>query len=150
MKNKARTAKKKNEKRESHVGAFFDLDHTLLRTNSGILWGWIIFKKGKMPFRFFLNAAILGPFYKIGLLSFRFIMKRMFKGIKGKDAGKILKITRTYFRKNMNELFRPKMLQRIGWHKAQGHKIIIITQTFDFIAKMFAKDLGAIEVYSTE
>lgn len=138
------------KKAKNKTAAFFDLDHTILNTNSGIYWGWLMIKNGKMPVRFFLNASFFGVLYKLKLCSFRFLMKRLFNSVKGKDATKIVELTRKGFRKNLNYLLRPKMLQRIGWHKAQGHKIIIITQTFDFIAKLFAKDLGASYVYSTE
>jgi len=140
----------KQVKTKSKVGAFFDLDHTLLNQNTGIVWGWMLIKKGKMPVRFFLNAAFFGLLYELKLYSFRQLMKRLFSSVKGKDANEILRLTKKYFAGSKDYLLRPKMLQKIGWHKAQGHKIIIITQSFDFIAKIFAKDLGAIRVYSTE
>jgi len=142
--------KKSVKMKKNNIAAFFDLDHTLINKNTGIVWGWMLIKKGKMPVMFFINAAFFGLLYEMKLYSFRQLMKRLFKTMKGRNASEILKLTNSYFKGNKDYLLRPKMLQRIGWHKAQGHRIIIITQTFDFIAKIFAKDIGASKVYSTE
>jgi putative phosphoserine phosphatase/1-acylglycerol-3-phosphate O-acyltransferase len=132
------------------IGAFFDLDDTILRKNTAISWGKLMFFKGDLPGSFFFNAFFYGALYKIGLYPFDLLMKKLFSGLKGKSAKKTLKLTKEYFEKNKILLYRPKLLQQVGWHKAQKHEIVIITQTFDFIAKVFAKDLGIKHVISTE
>jgi len=48
------------------TGAFFDLDHTILHTNSAVDWGKLVFFKGDLPLRFFFIAGLYGAIYKLG------------------------------------------------------------------------------------
>jgi HAD superfamily hydrolase (TIGR01490 family) len=132
------------------TGAFFDLDQTILTTNTSVKWGMLMFFKGDLPWKFFYLAALYGPLYKLKILPFELAMGKLISTLKGRSARRTLKITREYFEKRKILLYRPRLLQQIGWHKAKKHKIVIVTQTLDFIARIFAKDLGVKHFISTE
>lgn len=40
------------------------------------------------------------------------------------------------------EIIRPSMLRRIEWHRAQGHRCILISATFDFYLEPWARSAG--------
>jgi len=132
------------------TGAFFDLDNTLLSTNTSISWGFHMLRNGNLPVKFFLTAGFYGSLYKLKLYPFDLLMKMLLKTLKGKSAKKTLEITKDYFGKKKIFMYRPRMLQQVGWHKSKKHEIVILTQAFDFIAKIFAKDLGIKYLISSE
>jgi HAD superfamily hydrolase (TIGR01490 family) len=136
--------------KKKKTGAFFDLDDTILKGNSSVLWGFLMFRKGQLPFRFFFRAALYGGLYKLGLFPYDLAITKVIATLKGQSSVKAVRLTKIFFEKNKISMYRPRLLQQIGMHKGKKHEIVIITQTLDFIAKIFAKDLGIKHIISTE
>jgi putative phosphoserine phosphatase/1-acylglycerol-3-phosphate O-acyltransferase len=132
------------------TAAFFDLDNTIIKANTGIVWGKYMLLKGVLPFRFFLAAGFYGFMYKLGVYPFGKLIQKSFATVKGKDARKVISLTQDCFEGKKKKLYRRKLVEAIKWHQSQKHDVVIMTQTFDFIAKIFADDLGIKHLFSTE
>jgi phosphatidylglycerophosphatase C len=44
-----------------------------------------------------------------------------------------LKLTEDYFKKCFKSLLNPKAIDRINWHKNQGHEVWVISASYDFL-----------------
>jgi len=129
--------------------ALFDFDGTI--TNKDSFIKFIIFSKGYLPFLigFFLNLPIIIA-YKLRIISNskakEKIISYFFKGMSEKEFTKISKEYSLFYIKN---ILRKDALNRIDWHKAQGHKIIIISASIECWLKPWC-DLNDLELISTK
>ncbi|MBW3013887.1 HAD family phosphatase [Candidatus Woesearchaeota archaeon] len=137
--------------KKKKVAAFFDLDHTIIRYNSGIKWGIAMALGGKLPLKFMATVSVLGPLYIARIVRYEPLMTILVKRLKGVDAKKHLKDVHDYFDPLLKKKsVYPDMEKLIKWHKSKGHKVFMITQSLDFLADMFKKRLWIDDVYSTK
>jgi HAD superfamily hydrolase (TIGR01490 family) len=137
--------------KKKKVAAFFDLDHTIIRYNSGIKWGIAMSLAGKLPLKFMITVSFLGPLYLARIVRYEPLMTVLVKCLKGVDAKKHLKDVHDYFDPLLkNKSIYPDMEKLIKWHKSKGHKVFMITQSLDFLADMFKKKLWIDDTYSTK
>ncbi len=133
------------------IGAFFDLDHTIIRYNSGVKWGIAMALAGKLPLRFIIAVSFLGPLYLLKFLKYEPLMYCLVKCLKGVDADNHLKEVHKYFKPLLkNKSIYPEIEKIMKWHKKNGHKVFIITQSLDFLVDMYKKRLWIDDCYSTK
>ena len=46
---------------------------------------------------------------------------------KGMDEQQFQKVAKVYSPKHINTILRPKAMEKIAWHKEQGHKVVIVS-----------------------
>ena len=148
MKKKLRNVKK-IKKREKNIAVFFDLDKTLVKFNTAIRWGRFLLFKNKLPLSFVLTCFIYGTLYSLKLYDFSKMLTKLWRTMENQDARVILSLTNQLYFDPIKFIY-PDMKMILDSHRKKGHKIIIITQSFDFIAKIFAKKLKADAVASSE
>ncbi len=129
--------------------AFFDFDGTITTTDSYFqfllyCFGW----KGVIG-----KALNIIPI----LFSYAFefcdnetakqsITSTFFKGMKEEQFDKLCY---DFVENRLNKIIRPNAINKIKWHKEQGHKVYIVSASFSKYLKYFAKKYD-IEVIATE
>lgn len=107
--------------------AFFDLDETI--TSKDTYLEFIKFAVGKRNFYFGLlfHFAFIIPFLlnlyhgdKLKLRFFNFYLKRF-------TEKELLQLGAKFSREVLPKICYPKALEKLAWHKAQNHRIIILT-----------------------
>jgi|APSaa5957512535_1039671.scaffolds.fasta_scaffold51479_2 phosphatidylglycerophosphatase C len=113
------------------VLAFFDFDGTI--TTSDSLIKFIRFVVGDV--RFIYGLIILAPvliFYKLKLIpnykAKQAVLCYFFKGMIQED---FLQAANEYSLKHINDILRPKAMQKIRQHKDQGHKVVIVSASIE-------------------
>lgn len=111
--------------------AFFDFDGTITTDDS--LLKFIRFVVGNR--RFLVGLINLFPMlvlYKLKLIpnykAKQYLLSWYFKDMKKED---FFKVANEYSLKHINKIVRPKAIERINWHKKQGHKIVIVSASID-------------------
>ncbi len=121
------------------VAAFFDLDHTLLDTSSGLLY-----------IREALKQHLL-PWWVVGQVGLRYQLKRLDFGqahahLIGYVGRQGQRETAKFFAEWLPRRLYPRLTQagqaKIKWHQAQGHRVVILSASIEEIVKPVAEYLG--------
>lgn len=130
--------------------ALFDLDHTLLNTDSDHSWG-----------EFLVNEGLVDPVhhrqmndkfyddYKQGKLDPIAYNEFVFEFLTQHDETYLTELHQWFMQKVIRPQMRPKGFAAIEQHKQLGHEIVGITATSDFITAPIFREFGIIEIIAT-
>lgn len=122
--------------------AFFDLDKTILRVNSGEYLVRQAYRTGLMSTRDVLKGIYLAIMYKLGLKNTLRIIEDMAAWISGMSEQKISELTNHVFNTYLIDLIRPEIYKEIKFHKHNNAEVVILSATMPAICKLFAEHLG--------
>lgn len=115
--------------------ALFDLDNTILDTDSGRLFVTYSYKKKRMSFGELLWAYCLGFSYKTGLLDAETVIRKWavkYRGICEKD---IIEFSNIWFNEDVIGHIRIGAKKAIDDHNANGGKTVILSAASPYICK---------------
>uniref|UniRef100_UPI00404867AF HAD family hydrolase n=1 Tax=Algoriphagus sp. TaxID=1872435 RepID=UPI00404867AF len=129
--------------------ALFDFDGTI--TSKDSLFDFIRYAVG--DFRFFFGILLLLPMfvvYKLKIIP-NYVAKEelityFFKGYKD-DV--FINLAKEYSLTKLDNLVRAKAIDRILWHKKQGHKVVVVSASIDYWLSPWCK-LYNIDLLSTK
>lgn len=129
--------------------AAFDFDGTI--TSKDTLFDFIQFYAGKK--KLFKGLIILSPIlisYKLGRIKNDIAKQKLFSHFfKNLSIEEFNKISREYAHR-IREITRPEVLEKIKWHQAQRHTVIIVSASISNWIKPWAKEVGIEAVLATE
>jgi HAD superfamily hydrolase (TIGR01490 family) len=131
-----------------NVAAFFDLDDTLINTNSAVKLGVYLIKHRQISIFKFLYMVVLGSLYLLYLLPPGKMLEIHARLLKKESYLEYEKISDELF-KNPETFFNQKVLEKYIEHRKKGHKVFIITQTYHLLAHYFADILKPDELIAT-
>jgi phosphatidylglycerophosphatase C len=121
--------------------ALFDFDGTI--TTRDTLFEFIMYSKGKA--RFFSGFMLLAPvltLFKAGVISNskakQIVMAHFFKGT---SVAEFNNVCLAFANERVPPLIRPKALEEIRQHKANGHKVIIVSASPENWVRPWAESL---------
>ena len=130
--------------------ALFDLDHTLLNTDSDHSWG-----------EFLVNEGLVDPVhhrqmndqfyedYKAGQLDPIAYNEFVFQFFSRHDNAYLTELHQLFMQKVIRPQMRPQGFAAIEHHKALGHEIVGITATSDFITAPIFREFGITNIIAT-
>ena len=126
--------------------ALFDFDGTITKKDS--LFHFLRFAAGNI--RFYVGLLALSPTLfglKMGLLNAQKAKEKViYFYLKNKAKNNLQEIARIYTLSMLNSIFRKTALERLAWHKAQGHQIYIVSASAELWLEQWCKneDIGLI------
>ena len=130
--------------------ALFDLDHTLLNTDSDHSWGEFLVNEGVVdPFR---HRAMKNKFYedyKAGQLDPIAYNEFVFEFLTQHDNVYLTELHQLFMQKVIRPQMRPEGFKAIQRHKDAGHALVGITATSDFITAPIFREFGITEIIAT-
>lgn len=132
------------------AAAFFDIDYTITRINSGRRIIGYLYKKDLVNRQFFWEIISAFLLHKLGLMTDSRVVKLGAKFFRGKKKSEIKKIAEESFENMVKEEIYEEMTDIIKQHKKKKHKIIIITNEYDVLAELFRKYINADYILSSE
>ena len=128
---------------------FFDFDGTITTDDS--LLKFIRFVVGDR--RFLLGLVVLSPMlvlYKLKLIpnykAKQYMLSWFFKGMSKDD---FLKVANEYSLVHIDKILRPKAIEKINWHKNQGHKVVVVSASIEFWLRPWCEKNG-LELIATK
>ena len=116
---------------KSNKIALFDFDGTI--TTDDTLIKFVRFAVGDIKFA--TGIAILSPIliaYKLKLIpnykAKQYMLSYFFKGM---SEEKFQKICNNYSLNHIDTIIRPQAMEKILWHKKQGHKVVIVSASIE-------------------
>jgi HAD superfamily hydrolase (TIGR01490 family) len=129
--------------------SFFDFDGTITTDDS--LIKFIRFVIGDT--KFIIGMAVLSPMltaYKLKLIpnykAKQYMLSYFFKGM---SEEKFMQVANEYSLKHIDTILRPKAMERMQWHKEQGHKVVIVSASIACWLKPWC-DRNGLELIATK
>jgi putative phosphoserine phosphatase/1-acylglycerol-3-phosphate O-acyltransferase len=129
------------------IGAFFDMDNTVLRDSSGRLYLQYLRRKGLLSWPRWLAIGWQVGLYIMGLKSFPQLMARLMTQVTGADEAEAWRISAVWFDEMLRDYIAPAARARIDWHRQQGHRVAIVSASTPYAVCPVAHDLGLGDEY---
>jgi HAD superfamily hydrolase (TIGR01490 family) len=124
------------------VGAFFDMDKTLIAENSGTLLMKHRYELGEIGNLDLLKGVAVYLQYKLGVLDIRSWAQSVLAEYRGKREDEIEKQAREWFDQKVASALYPEAEQLVRGHAAAGHVVAIVSGATKFIVRPLAERLG--------
>jgi putative phosphoserine phosphatase / 1-acylglycerol-3-phosphate O-acyltransferase len=124
-----------------NTAAFFDLDDTLIKGNSGMKCAFYYFLSGRISFYRAIRIACSYFFYFIGKADPYRFFENIYAFLKGKSHKSEEKFCSRYFDKKIKQRIYVEAINEINWHKKQGHLVVIVTNSLDIMVSRIEKYL---------
>ncbi|MDL5364509.1 HAD family hydrolase [Xanthomonas sp. NCPPB 2654] len=122
--------------------ALFDFDHTVTIADSYARF----LRRVATPQQLARAKWSVGPWlasYRLGLVSAQAIRRRVTRVVfAGRAADEIAAQADAYARQVLPTLLRPEMMQRIAWHRTQGHRIALVSASLDLYLQPWCAEHG--------
>jgi len=124
------------------IGAFFDMDKTLIAENSGSLYMRYRYQRGEIGGLDLLRG--LGAYlqYKLGVLDIRNWTKRMMVQFRGQDEAGLEREARVWFEDVVARTIYPRAAELVREHEERGHVVAIVSGATKFVVRPLAERLG--------
>jgi HAD superfamily hydrolase (TIGR01490 family) len=123
--------------------AIFDLDNTLIAGDSDHLWGEFLCDRGIVDSDTFraTNAQFYAD-YQRGNLDIAAYAAFALGPLAGRTPASVEALQQAFMETCIEPLFLPAATTLINEHRAQGHRLLIITATNEFVTRPIADRLG--------
>jgi len=132
------------------VGAFFDIDHTVLEVNSGTKWVGYQWKSRRMKLPELLRALWWTAQYRFGMLDFEAMAGRVVAQYRGLEVAPFEQEVAQWFEREIAATICVEARERIAEHRAAGHVVALLTSATRFLSKPVGHTLGVEHVLCTE
>ena len=130
--------------------AIFDLDNTLIGCDSDHLWGDWLVEKGIVDAEHYKETN--DQFYvdyQNGSLDILAYLRFSLKVLADNDMAQLHFWREQFLAEKLDEMWLPKAAELVEKHRQQGHTLMIITATNDFVTAPLADRLGIDHLIAT-
>ncbi|MCC6748552.1 MAG: HAD family hydrolase [Deltaproteobacteria bacterium] len=124
------------------VGAFFDLDLTLLSVNSGALWFRRERRLGRLSRAQYARAVVYLLLYRANLLNMDEAMREALATIRGQSEETLRRLTEQWYEEEVAAHFAPGGVRAVEAHRRHGHRLVLLTSASSYEAELAAEQLG--------
>lgn len=121
--------------------AFFDMDRTLLRVDSGASWIRFLHRRGEVTRLGLIRLAYWMALYRLALLDLEAIATRLTAGIAGDAVDEMIAKCADWYESDLRHQVAPAALRAIERHRARGERIVLLTGSSQFAAEAVAGPL---------
>ncbi len=125
----------------SRIAAFFDVDRTVLRVNSGTLWMKYLHKRGEIGRLELARAGVWAVLYKLAVLDMDTLARRLVADLKGQSVDEMLAKADAWWHEEVRATIAPAALAAIDEHKARGELCVLLTGGTQFVAEPLMREL---------
>ncbi|MEZ5670835.1 MAG: HAD-IB family hydrolase [Alphaproteobacteria bacterium] len=128
--------------------AFFDLDDTILRADTGTSWMKFRYRRGEIGRRELARTAYWSVLYKLAVLDIETLASRLVADIAGQPEADMLAACAAWHPEVL-ALITPAARTTIAAHQAAGDVVALLTGATQYAAEPVAAHLGVPHVLST-
>jgi HAD superfamily hydrolase (TIGR01490 family) len=130
--------------------AFFDLDGTLLTSNSAALWVRRERRLGRIGRRQSLKAIGYFAAYKLGVLDITTAYGEVARAVAGRDEAAMRAESRRWWTEEVARTEAPGAREAIAAHRAAGDRLVLLTSTSSYVADCAVEHFGLDDALATE
>lgn len=134
------------------IAALFDMDNTLLRADTAMLWTRFLYRRGELPAKMVAKAIYWSALYKLALLDMDEVVTRLMRDLEGDSEAEMIAKCDQWVANHVAALVAPAARVAIDYHRAAGHTIVLATGSTVYAARPVARGVGiaAEHVLATE
>ena len=129
--------------------AFFDMDRTLLRCNTGTLWIRWQRARGELSLVQTARALAWIAQYKLAVLDMEAVVEKGAASMRGQPEAELAAKCHDFFDAWVSSQVAPKALEALDLHRAQGHVVAILSSSTPYVTEPLARRLGIDHVICT-
>jgi HAD superfamily hydrolase (TIGR01490 family) len=129
------------------IGAFFDLDKTLLDTSSGQLYVRYLYRRGEMGLAEVLRASWWNVLSRLGMLDMKDLIPRLLASAAGDDDAEMRRLCDRWFAEDVRPHIAEAGQRCVTEHQSQGHVVAIVSASTQYVVQPMAAHLGIGEQY---
>jgi HAD superfamily phosphoserine phosphatase-like hydrolase len=134
---------------QSAIGAFFDVDKTILSDNSGTLYLRALYNRGEVDWLTLLSN--LGSYmqYKLNLLDLDRWTRRTVQQFAGQRELALTREANQWFKDYVLPTLYPEAVELVEKHLDAGHVVALVSGATKFVIKPLAEYLGVKHIMHT-
>jgi HAD superfamily hydrolase (TIGR01490 family) len=117
------------------VAAFFDLDRTLIRENSGQLYALNEYKHGRLSLLQLVQSSIWLLMHHVALLDVEAAYAKAASHWKGVSGTHVRDLAAEWFKQDVASRLTPGGARTLATHRAEGHPLVLLSNTSGYIAE---------------
>lgn len=129
--------------------AFFDMDRTLIRANTGTLYIRYLRRRGEIGALRMLQAFGWIAQYKLAVLDMESVITRVTAQMAGDSEQEMIDKCLEFTSAHVLPTVAPKALDALERHRAEGHVVAILSTSSPYVTEPLAKHLGIEHVLCT-
>lgn len=119
------------------VAAFFDVDHTLIACNSARKWIEHLWRNGQISVTAALRSVWWLVKYRMSVLDYEEVTAEVVSEYGGRVVDELCAEVEAWFHAEVEPMICIEGRERVEWHRAQGHELILLTSgTFFSVAPL--------------
>ncbi|PRP94889.1 haloacid dehalogenase-like hydrolase [Enhygromyxa salina] len=134
----------------SQVAAFFDVDHTLLACNSARKWVEYLWRNGKISVAATLRSVWWLAKYRLSVLDYEDVTKKVLADYAGQSVAELRAEIEAWFHSDVEPWICVEGRERVEWHRAQGHVLVLLTSGTFFSVEPLQEILGIPHLVCTQ
>jgi HAD superfamily hydrolase (TIGR01490 family) len=122
--------------------AFFDMDRTLLRCNSGSLYIRWLRERGEISLYETARSMAWIAQYKLSLLDMEAVVAKVTASMRGQSEEELAEKCREFFDAWVQSQVAPKAVEAIAHHRERGDVVAILSTSTPYVVEPLARHLG--------
>jgi HAD superfamily hydrolase (TIGR01490 family) len=124
------------------IGAFFDMDKTLIAENSGSLFFKHRYRQGAMDGWELAKGLAAYLQYKLGILDIQTWTREMMVQFRGQSERALVREANQIFRDLVRPVIYPEAAELVREHREAGHVVVIVSGATKYVVRPLAECLG--------
>ncbi len=122
--------------------AFFDMDRTVLRINSGTEWVRFLRRRGEISRLRMVRALGWALQYRLSILDMETLSAKLVADLAGDPETDMVAKCATWYRDEVRHTIARDAERAIARHRAAGERVVLLTSATPYIASPLAETLG--------
>lgn len=124
------------------VAALFDLDHTVLTSDTGMSWMRFQRRRGELSAAGLARAVWWSLLYKAAVLDLETLAKRLTADLAGQDEAAMREQAAIWYQADVIPMIAPSARHAIARHRAAGEIVALATGATQYAAESVSAGLG--------
>ncbi len=124
------------------IAAFFDVDYTVLNASSSVLYIKYMRRHGRLGHLDMLRVGWYVILYRTAILDFARVIARVARTSAGESEPETRAFCDRWFQEVVVHTVSEDARQRIAYHRAQGHRPVLLSAATQYVNRPLAEHLG--------
>ncbi len=132
------------------IAAFFDMDRTLLRVDTGMSWTRFLYRRGELPPQMMAKAVYWSALYKLAVLDMEAVFTKLCADLRGDLEADMIAKAELWYAQHVEAEIAPAARVAVEDHRRRGHLVVLATGSTCYAARPVARGVGIEHVLSSE
>ncbi|HET9622129.1 MAG TPA: HAD-IB family hydrolase [Kofleriaceae bacterium] len=130
--------------------AFFDMDNTVLRVETGMSWVRFLYARGELPTKMIAKAIYWQALYRLAVLDIEAVFTKLTADLRGDAEAEMIAKCEIWYRDHIAPAIAPAARVAIERHRQAGDLLVLATGSTQYAARPVARGVGIDHVLSSE